>query len=244
MKAIILAGGKGTRLRSVVSDVPKPMAPVDKRPFLEYVIGSLAAQGMREIILSVGHQKEIIRSHFRDGSRLGVHISYSEEDSPLGTGGAIREAIRGTAGSRFLILNGDTFNRLDHVSMEAFHLSTGALLTIALVMKRNAGRYGLVTMDEHRRIIGFSEKACPGGGYINCGVYMAERAIVDLMPEGAFSLEKDLFPSLTGGAVYGYPGRHFFIDIGIPATYRYIDHHPALLRPFSPAREAWNKELQ
>ena len=244
MKTIILAGGKGTRLRSVVADVPKPMAPVDKRPFLEYVILALAAQGLREIVLSVGHRKDVIRSYFRNGSRLGVDISYCEEDRPLGTGGAVREAIRATGGSRFLILNGDTFNRFDYLSMEANHVSTKALVTIALILKNNTGRYGLVTMDGRNRVCGFTEKEHQGKGYINCGVYIVDRDIVNGMPDGPFSLERELFPALIGGSMYGYPGRHFFIDIGIPATYRYINHHPALLRPFSGTAQAGSKELQ
>jgi D-glycero-alpha-D-manno-heptose 1-phosphate guanylyltransferase len=229
-KAIILAGGLGTRLRDTVRDVPKPMAPVAGKPFLEYLINSLALQGYKDVILSVGYKWETIRGYFGDGDAFDVRLRYCVEDTPLGTGGALREALESGEASRFIVFNGDTFNRLDYRDMEAHHTSKKALFTVGLVYKRNAGRYGLVHVDEEGRILRFSEKTSSGCGYINSGVYIMDKAILDLMPCGHFSLEADLFPKLVGNAFYGYPDRHFFVDIGVVSTYRYVNRHPSLFQ--------------
>lgn len=229
MKTIILAGGMGIRLRNVVSDIPKPMAPVGGKPFLEYVIVMLAAQGLREIVLSVGYKKEVIQSHFEDGSHWKVKIVYSEEHVPLGTGGALREALE-IAGQRdCLVLNGDTFNKLNFQNMIDFHNSKKALMTVGLMLKKNAGRYGSVNIDASGKVIGFLEKNLHGNGYINRGAYVASRAVLAHMPPGRFSLENDLFPKLTGLGFFGFVAHDFFIDMGIPSTYSYIDDHAHIL---------------
>jgi len=234
MKAIILAGGKGTRLKSVVDDLPKPMAPVGGKPFLEYIVTALAAQGLREIILSVGYRKDIIRSHFEAGSRWGVNIVYSEEDTPLGTGGSVRQALMMSGESHSLILNGDTFNQLDFEEMERHHLSRDCLATIGLIHENDAGRYGTVRFNEGFDITEFCEKSPHESGYINCGAYIMDKAIVDYMPSGHFSLENDLFPGLIAHGMSGFISHGFFIDIGIPSTYRYISDHYHLLRHDNP----------
>ncbi|MBP7528248.1 MAG: nucleotidyltransferase family protein [Syntrophorhabdaceae bacterium] len=229
MKAIILAGGMGTRLKGVVDDLPKPMAPVGRKPFLEYIIIALAAQGLREIILSVGYRKDVIRSHFEDGTRWGVNIFYSEEDTPLGTGGSVRQALMMSGESHSLILNGDTFNQLDFKEMERHHLSRDCLATIGLRHEDDAGRYGTVRLNEGFEITEFREKSPHDSGYINCGAYIMDTTIVDHMPVGPFSLENDFFPGLIAHGMSGFISHGFFIDIGIPSTYRYISDHCYLL---------------
>jgi D-glycero-alpha-D-manno-heptose 1-phosphate guanylyltransferase len=229
MKTIILAGGMGTRLSSVVTDVPKPMAPVGGKPFLEYVILSLAAQGLKEIILSVGYKKETIQSYFEDGSRWKVKIVYSEEDAPLGTGGALREALKIADETNCLILNGDTFNSLNFQDMVDFHTSRDSLMTIALAYKRNVQRYGSVKTNDSGEITGFLEKNEHGSGYINRGAYVASGVILAHMPVGPFSLENDLFHKLIGLGFFGFITHGLFTDIGIPSTYSYINDHAYVL---------------
>lgn len=250
MKTIILAGGMGTRLRDVVSDVPKPMAPVGGKPFLEYIILALAAQGLNEIILSVGYKKEIIQSYFEDGSQWRVEIVYSEEDTPLGTGGAIREATKITDSPRYLILNGDTFNQLDFLKMENFHLSKTCMMTVGLIQKLNAGRYGSVKINKRFEITGFFEKSQLKTRYVNRGAYIIENTILDRMPSGRFSLENEFFPIIINTGVCGFISSGFFIDIGIPSTYRYINNHYYLLQQpnkgatteyTAEAKKKWNK---
>jgi D-glycero-alpha-D-manno-heptose 1-phosphate guanylyltransferase len=231
MKAIILAGGLGTRLRHVVSDLPKPMVPVAGKPFLEYVVRLLAKQRIDEIILSVGYKREVIKSYFGNGARLGVNISYCEEETPLGTGGAVRKAMSVVDSNYFLIINGDTFNRVDFRLMESFHVSTGSLLTVALIRKKNTDRYGLARINDRNEIVEFIEKGHRASGYINCGIYIVNKQVMDYLPMGSFSFEQELFPELVGKGLYGYHARHFFIDIGIASSYRFINRHPALLYP-------------
>ncbi len=226
---IILAGGMGTRLKGIVDNVPKPMADVSGKPFLEYIIRLYAGQGFRKIILSVGYKKEVIREFFGDGSRFGVNVAYSEEDSPLGTGGAVRRALDMVDGPRFTVVNGDTFNHLDLRAMEGFHNLTEAAVTLGLVYKKNTARYGFIRKDRRGAITGFAEKDGNKSGYINCGVYMMEKNACDGMPAGPFSLETDFFPKLVGKGLYGFASKGFFIDIGIAATYRYINRHADFL---------------
>jgi D-glycero-alpha-D-manno-heptose 1-phosphate guanylyltransferase len=229
MQTIILAGGMGTRLKKTVSDVPKPMAPVGGKPFLEYIIADLAAQGLGDIMLSVGYGREVIKSYFEDGSRWKVRIAYSEETTPLGTGGALAHALEAAGGGDCLVLNGDTFNKMSFRDIIDFHNSKDALMTMGLTRVDNADRYGSVELADSGEIVGFLEKPSRDRGYINRGVYVTSGAILPGMPPGPFSLEKDFFPGLIGLKFYGFPTDGFFTDIGIPSTYRYMDEHAYLL---------------
>ncbi|MDD3845760.1 MAG: nucleotidyltransferase family protein [Syntrophorhabdaceae bacterium] len=235
MKTIILAGGMGTRLKNVLNNVPKPMAPVRGKPFLEYVILALAAQGFREIMLSIGYRKDVIRSHFGNGSKWGVGIVYSEEDTPLGTGGSVREALRTADEPHSLILNGDTFNQVDFREMEKHHLSHKRLATIGLIASDDTDRYGFVKINAASDILEFCEKSDRHSGYINRGAYIMDRTVLDHMPaSGSFSLENDLFPELVPHGMSGFISRGFFVDIGIPSTYRHINDHHYLLEADKP----------
>ncbi|MDD4996941.1 MAG: sugar phosphate nucleotidyltransferase, partial [Syntrophales bacterium] len=175
MKAIILAGGMGTRLRKVITKIPKPMAPVGGKPFLEYLILQLRKWNITEIILSVGFRKEIIKSHFGDGSSSGTMIEYSEEDEPLGTGGALRQAIASCKDSCFVVLNGDSFFNLDMGDLARFHASRRGLMTIGLCRVKSMMRYGSVEIGEDGRVLGFQKKGPDAPGLINGGIYAVHR---------------------------------------------------------------------
>lgn len=214
MEAIILAGGLGTRLRSVVSEVPKCMAPVDGRPFLQYMLEWLSRYDVSHVVLSVGYLKEVIFS-FMDSRAWPFEISYAVEDEPLGTGGGIRLALTKCREDRVIVLNGDTFFDVD---LDA--LSFTAPVTLALKPMRNFDRYGAVDWDGEL-VTGFHEKAACAEGLINGGVYALVRSQLDFaFQPKRFSFEKDLLEPLAAAhLVAGQVQDGYFIDIGIPEDY-------------------------
>jgi D-glycero-alpha-D-manno-heptose 1-phosphate guanylyltransferase len=216
MEAIILAGGLGTRLASRLKGIPKPMAPVAGRPFLEILMAELAQQGCGRVILSVGHLHDVIENHFGESFR-GMKIDYITETVPLGTGGAIRLALERASHESLLVLNGDTFLKVNYQEMLEFHASRGTPLTLAVTPRADTLRYGSIVLDEER-IVGFREKELSGPGWINAGVYAISRGIEWPTSVGkSFSFERDfLIDSLQRIAPAAYRVEGFFLDIGIP----------------------------
>lgn len=228
LTALVLAGGKGRRLRSVVADRPKPMALFHGRPFLEYALEFLRESGVEHIVLCVGYRSEQIRAHFGDGRRWGIRIAYSRETKPLGTAGALRHARRHVP-DRFLVLNGDSLFRMDLESLVADHAraartSSQLLGTIALKEVTDPARFGSVTMQPGGRIIRFEEKSLSRGrSLVNAGIYVMEAAMFALVPEGRpVSLEREVLPRAleAGHELRGHVGTGFFVDIGTPAGHR------------------------
>ena len=222
-EAIVLAGGFGTRLREVVSDVPKPMAPVKGRPFLEIVLNRLKNNGISHVVLSVGYLSESIIEHFGEHFS-GMDISYAVEEKALGTGGAIKFAFGKIKSHTAFVLNGDTLFDIDLHAFERMHYEKEADLSIALRKVDDLSRYGSVQTDENQRITGFFEKGKKaGGGYINAGIYIVGKKIFDdtgIFYE-KFSMEKDIFEKYFNNfGFYGFPFDAYFIDIGIPEDYR------------------------
>ena len=223
--AIILAGGFGTRLKPVVSDVPKPMAPVKDRPFLEYLLDFWIDQGVREFVLSVGYRKEIIRGHFGNRYRNTV-IEYSIENRPLGTGGGLLLALRAKVRSDpVLVLNGDTLFDVCLPALLAEHDRSGAGMTLALHETSGGGRYSVVDPAPDGRITAlYSRDSGAPSHYVNGGVYVLDPGIFDGVgtpSEESVSLEDHLLPDLIerGVRVQGYPSKGHFIDIGLPDDY-------------------------
>ena len=214
MQAVLLAGGLGTRLRSVVADRPKPMALIGDKPFMEYVVRELKNHGITEIVFAVGYKGSMVEEYFGDGERLGIKVSYAYEETLLGTAGAIKNAGRLVTDERFFVLNADTFYQN---------------LDMALVLREvpDVSRYGRAVL-EGDRLTAFDEKTeGTSPGTINGGVYYMKRALLDEIPEGKVSLEHDMIPKwLSGGekALGGIVNDGYFIDIGIPEDYyRFID---------------------
>jgi len=219
MEAIVLAGGLGTRLRSVVSDLPKSMAPVGGRPFLALLLDALDAGGFERVILAVGYKSDAIREHFGERYRT-LQLRYSTELEPLGTGGAIRLALEQATAPEVFVLNGDTYLELDYRAMRAAHLQTAASLTVAVQAVPDASRYGALDMDAGR-IRGFLEKGRSGPGLINAGVYLLARTLLDryALP-CVFSFESDvLVPHVREIAPLAFEASGTFIDIGVPEDY-------------------------
>jgi D-glycero-alpha-D-manno-heptose 1-phosphate guanylyltransferase len=219
VKVIILAGGFGTRLQSVVKDLPKPMALVNGQPFLELLIRKLKGYGITDIVLSVGYMRDLICDYFGNGTVLGVTINYSAETSPLGTGGAIRTAMERFPAERYLVMNGDSLFDYDLDELLTFHQARHALLTIALAEVADKSRYGAVELDANGKITCFAEKGAAGDGLINAGVYLLEQQVREMFPAEVCSFEQDLLRPMVGDRLYGLPQQGFFIDIGLPEDY-------------------------
>lgn len=220
-EAIVLAGGLGTRLRPAVKDVPKPMAKVNGRPFLSYVLDSLALAGMADIILSTGYMSGSIRDFF--GPSYGeMRIEYVTEEEPLGTGGAILASIRYIRGEELFILNGDTFFGVALNGLIKAHRESKAEITMSLKPMRDFERYGSVILDGGR-VAGFREKSFVRSGFVNGGVYAVNREIeAKLSKAGAksFSFEKDFLEKEIGSLnASGFVSDSYFIDIGVPEDY-------------------------
>ena len=216
---MILAGGKGTRLQSVVSDVPKPMAPVAGRPFLFHLLDRLAAWAAPGVVLSVGYKAQTIVDAVGE-SYQGMPVRYAIEAVPLGTGGAICLAADAATTETILVLNGDTFADLDLPAFLAAHRQAGRPLSLALAEVEDTARYGRVALTGDR-VTGFGEKGESGAGLINAGVYAIERSMLSAYRrDGAFSFETDiLMAGLEDIAPFGMPFGGRFIDIGVPEDY-------------------------
>ncbi len=221
LKAVLLVGGLGTRLRSVVSSTPKPMAAVGERPFLELLLKQLSSQNIRRIVLCTGYRADEIEIELGDGSSWSVSIEYSKELSPLGTSGAIKNAQSHLSEvSDFLVMNGDSFMEVDFDELVRIHRKSQALATMVVTRMRNEMRYGTVQIEESGRVRGFLEKtAAPSTGLVNAGVYIFKRSVLDYIPEGPGSLERDIFPKLIGMGVQALEQKGVFIDIGTPEDY-------------------------
>lgn len=227
MKTLILAGGLGTRLRSVIRNKPKSMAIIGGKPFLEYQVEQLRSYGFHQIVLCVGYLGHQIQEYFGNGKQWGVEITYSVESELLGTAGAIKNAepfINGT----FLVLNGDSYLEADLGNLVDFHVKCGlnddALLgTLAVVKVDSPSGYGVIETDVDHRIRCFREKTeMPGQSWVNGGIYVLEPEILNFVSTGRpVSIERECFPRVieNGWHLYSYFITDFFTDIGTPEGY-------------------------
>jgi len=225
-QAIILAGGFGTRLQPVVQDVPKSMATVSGRPFLSYLLDFLLRYGVGKSVLAVGYKHRVIMDYYGDRYQA-MELAYSVEEEPLGTGGAIRQALPVVETAEALVLNGDTYFAVNLDALYHWHRERTARVTIALKQMVQYDRYGSIETDSDGRIRRFTEKEYRETGYINGGVYLLDRQyfLEQPLPE-AFSFEHDFMERRYEHAgFYGFPGEAFFIDIGIPADYKKACKH-------------------
>jgi len=216
MEAIILAGGFGTRLAARLNNIPKPMAPVAGRPFLEILLRHLERNGCTRVLLSVGHLHQVIRNHFGPAWG-GIELEYVVEQEPLGTGGAIRAALDQIREESALVLNGDTFLAADLRAMMVAHSQAHAVFSMAVAQQPDIARYGGVVVEDGR-VRGFEEKSRSGPGWINAGVYALRRDLA--WPAGLadkFSFERDfMMPQVAQLAPLAFPVEGFFLDIGVP----------------------------
>jgi NDP-sugar pyrophosphorylase family protein len=214
---LVLCGGLGKRLREVVQDVPKPMADIGGRPFLDMLLRYVSDFGFRRFILCSGYMGEKVKQYFIN--EKDVEIIFSEEEEPLGTGGAVKNAEPYVKSSIFFVMNGDSICKMDMIDLLDFHQKKQALASIALVESGVEADYGLVNINDEQRVLGFLEKK-KSAGYVNAGVYVFDRDLMKLMPDGACSLEYDVFPNVLEGNVYGYVTNCGLLDIGTPERYK------------------------
>ncbi len=217
LTAVILAGGLGTRLRSVVGDRPKVLAEVSGRPFLSYLLDRLAEAGIRDAVLCTGYQGDQVRAAFGE-VYAGIRLRYSQEVVPRDTGGALRLALPLLGPDPIVVLNGDSFCDGDLAAVWGWHCRKGAAGTLVLVEVANVSRFGGVDLDEDGRVVRFQEKGREGShGWINAGTYVLNPPLlVEIPPDRPCSLERDLFPAWIGRGLYGYRHHGQFLDIGVP----------------------------
>jgi NDP-sugar pyrophosphorylase family protein len=219
MQAVLLVGGKGTRLQSIAPDVPKPLVPVGGVPFLKYQLMWLAHEGVREVVLCAGHRAEHLRTWLPTVHVPALEITLLVEPEPRGTGGALRFAAPHLQ-EQFLVLNGDTFCEVDLDALAELHRSQAALATMALWHVEDVSQRGTVTQDVAGRVVGFVEKQTANRpGIVNGGVYALQRMVLDdIPPEQSTSLEYEVFPKLVEtGRMFGKVFKGYFVDIGTPA---------------------------
>lgn len=215
LDVVILAGGRGTRLQSVPGDIPKPLRPVNGRPFLSYLVEQVRGAGARRVLLSLGYHPDAFRDF---AAREGVETSV--EPAPLGTGGGLRTALPLLRTETILAMNGDSYASVDLALLAALHRRRMARATMLLAEVPDAARYGRVEIDEDASILRFAEKGEAGPGLVNAGVYVLQRSVLAEIPEGReVSLERETFPSLVGTGFFGEPGTFAFMDIGTPESY-------------------------
>jgi NDP-sugar pyrophosphorylase family protein len=219
--AAILAGGLGTRLRPVVADRPKVLAPVGGRPYLTYLLDQLAGAPVREVVLLTGHGADQVRRALGE-SYAGLRLVYSAEPAPLGTGGALRHALPHLSAPAVLLLNGDSYCDVDLEAFARFHRTGPGGASLVLVRVPDASRFGQVRLGHTGRVLRFEEKgATRGPGWVSAGVYLLDRALVAESPPGRpISLERDLLPQwVARRLVRGFRCGGRFLDIGTPQSY-------------------------
>ena len=227
MQAILLAGGLGTRLRSVVSDRPKPMALIEDKPFMEYVVHELSRHGITDIIVAVGYKGTMVEEYFGDGSRMTspdgqrLKVRYAYEKELLGTAGAIKNAGRLVTEDSFFVLNADTFYQIDYGRLVRLQRQQGLDMALVLRQVPDVSRYGEAVLRDGY-LTAFNEKTTEARpGTINGGVYRMSRELLDEIPEGKVSLENEMIPRwmARGRRLGGFVNDGYFIDIGVPEDY-------------------------
>lgn len=229
--AAVLAGGLGTRLRSVIADRPKALAEIKGRPFITYLLDQLTWTGVRSAVLCTGYLGEQIAGAIGENWD-GLRVSYSREERPLGTGGALRLALPHLGSDPVLVLNGDSFCMADLKGFWNWYHSRPAIVGMLLIQAADTQRYGRVRVESDGAITEFAEKKVDGGpGWINAGIYLLNREVISSIPtETNVSLEHDVFPRLVGRGLCGFPSRGRFLDIGTPEDFAAAETFFASLR--------------
>lgn len=219
MKAVILAGGKGTRLKPFTTNFPKPLMPVGEKPILELVLTQLKKAGIKEIFITTGHLGEMIRMFFGNGEKLGLNIKYSIEDKPLGTAGPIK-ILRNDLDRNFILMNGDVLANLDYKALVEFHVKNKNAATIGTALRKQFIDFGLVELSDNLQFISWKEK--PTLEYlVSMGIYVFSPSVLDFLPKADFFTAPDLIQILANNnqKVMGYIHTGYWLDIGRPEDY-------------------------
>ena len=225
MRAVVMAGGEGTRLRPMTANQPKPLLPVVNRPIMEHVLRLLKRHGFDETIVTVQFLAALVRNYFGDGEELGMHLTYATEETPLGTAGSVKNAEEALAGEPFLVISGDALTDIDLTDLVRFHKEKGAMVTVALVKVPNPLEFGIVITDDEGRIERFLEKPTWGQVFsdqVNTGIYVMQPEVLDRVAAGEnVDWSSDVFPELLkeGEKVYGYVAEGYWEDVGTHESY-------------------------
>ena len=221
--AVILVGGKGTRLRPLTNSIPKPMLPVAGAPFLEHLLARIKEAGMTHVVLGTSFKAEVFEEHFGDGSHLGLEIEYVVEDEPLGTGGGIRNVLDHLRYDRAMVFNGDVLGGTDLQAVLNTHVEQEADVTLHLLRVSDPRAFGCVPTDADGRVSAFLEKTeDPPTDQINAGSYVFNRSVIEQIPAGRpVSVEREIFPGLleAGARVFGHVDQAYWRDMGTPADF-------------------------
>src|SRR5450432_1463400 len=225
MKAVVMAGGEGTRLRPMTANQPKPLLPVVNRPIMEHVLRLLRRHGFTDTVVTVQFLASLIRNYFGDGDELGMNLQYATEEKPLGTAGSVKNAEAELRDSRFVVISGDALTDIDLTDMARFHQTNNALVTVALARVPNPLEFGIVITAEDGRIQRFLEKPTWGQVFsdtVNTGLYVMEPEVLAEVPPGeVVDWSADVFPKLLkrGAPLFGYITEDYWEDVGTHETY-------------------------
>lgn len=218
MQAVIMAGGRGSRLMPLTNNMPKPLVPIVDRPVMWYIIRLLREAGVTDITVTLGYRGDMIRRAFGDGSSMDVRLRYTEESVPLGTAGGVKLAAPYLT-EDFVVVSGDAYTDFDLTVLADFHYARGGLVTIATYTVPDPTQFGVVETDADGLVRAFAEKPLhPAGNQVNTGIYVCDRRLLSLIPEGFCDFARDVFPRLIGN-MYAKPMAGFWSDIGTLPTY-------------------------
>ena len=228
-QALIICGGRGTRLKPLTNRMPKPLLPVKGTPFLEFLMDYLKIQGFSNFILATGYKSKMIENYFGRGEDLGVNIDYSKERVPLGTGGAVKKAESLITGKEIVVLNGDSFADLDLKKMIRLHNKMKQPITMAVARTKDSGRSGQLGINKGI-VTRFEEKGKQKEGFVNAGVYVFRKELLGSIPKKKVSLEKEIFPKFLG-KIATFETNGYFIDIGVKKDYRRFKKEAGRIMP-------------
>lgn len=244
MKAVVLAGGKGTRLAPYTKILPKPLMPIGDMPILEVLLRQMSAVGIKEVFLTVGHLSGLLKAFFQDGKRLGIQIHYSYEEKPLGTAGPL--SLLSGLDSTFLVANGDVLTTLNLNDLILFHKEQGGIATIAAHHRSVKIDFGVIHFDDSSQLVGYTEK--PTIDYmVSMGIYIFEPRVLSYIPYGKYFDFPDLVKLLiaSGEKVVGYPYEGYWQDLGREDDYEQANIDFEQMRSqFLPEEEPWTGEFR
>src|SRR5687768_14247032 len=225
MKAVVMAGGEGTRLRPMTSSMPKPLLPVANRPIMEHVLRLLKRHGLNETVVTVQFLASLVKNYFGDGEELGMDLTYAHEEKPLGTAGSVKNAEEALRSDSFLVISGDALTDFDLTDLIRFHRERGALVTVCLTRVHNPLEFGIIIVDDDGRIQRFLEKPTWGQVFsdtVNTGIYVMEPEVLDRVAPGeVVDWSGDVFPQLLseGAPLFGYVADGYWEDVGTHESY-------------------------
>jgi mannose-1-phosphate guanylyltransferase/phosphomannomutase len=223
MKAVIMAGGKGTRLKPLTNDIPKPLVKIIDRPVMEHILELLKTHGITDIAVTLGHMSQSIIDYFGNGENFGVSLTYFIEDSPLGTAGSVK-ATQNFVSEDFLVISGDAFTNIDLTNAIRYHFAKDSIFTLIAQPHQRPEGLGVLEVDYDNKVIDFVEKPQQiKPSLINTGIYIINKGILELIPEGFYDFGRQLLPSLTG-KLYAYITYDYWSDIGTLSSYYYTNY--------------------